>query len=76
MKNKEMSTYAEKLQKTSLRMRELYSTIQSNKILKYPPIIPYTKPVSNKCKAITMQNKPCPFKAVHGHFCSRHTVHN
>lgn len=33
-----------------------------------------TRASLQKCKAITMSNKPCPFKAVCGNFCRRHKI--
>jgi hypothetical protein len=33
-----------------------------------------TRASLQKCKAITMSNKPCPFKAVCGAFCRRHKI--
>lgn len=37
-----------------------------------PPAAPLAG--TKKCKAKTLEGKPCPFKAVKGCFCSRHSI--
>jgi len=54
--------------------RSIQETRQKKKIvfLENPPPIPTIN--STKCKARTLDNKPCPFRASCGQFCTRHKV--
>lgn len=36
--------------------------------------IPLPPANKGKCKAKTLEGKPCPFRAVKGCFCSRHSI--
>jgi len=68
---------AKNIKEASLRMREAYSKLNIKREENKVKMIQYQKPRSPaKCSAVTLQGTPCPFKAVCGKFCSRHTINN
>jgi hypothetical protein len=66
------------LDQVVLKMRDVTKSIQEKRekkriiFLENPPPIPTIN--STKCKARTLDNKPCPFRATCGQFCTRHKV--
>lgn len=70
-----MSTaeYEKKLKEASWKLKIRYNSINRAKEKKRPPLIDKNPiPEQTTCKAVTLSNKPCPFRAKCGNYCLRH----
>jgi len=67
------------------KLREAYFRLDQEKLARSIKVIDYIQPIDPaartsrsksihvcRCKATTMANRQCPFKATHGDFCKKH----